>query len=169
MMTKTTALLAPLLRRMPASELIAVFEDCFNERIKPRIFPDSSTFLNSFRKQGYEIYFISSTLEPLAELLRDYYGFGRVIASKLEIKNGHFTGNLDGNICFGPEKLRHILSVAKKDGINLMESFAFSDHISDIPMLDVVGHPVVINPGGKLRKIAKQKNWEIRKLRIKPN
>ena len=169
MVAKTNVLLGPLLGRMSAADLQAVFQNCFDERIKPRIFPDSSTFLNSFRKQGYEVYFISSTLEPLAELLRNYYGFGRVIASKLEIKNGHFTGHLDGSICFGLEKLRHIQAVAKKDGINLAESFAFSDHISDIPMLDAVGHPVVINPSGQLKKIAKQRHWEIRKLRIKPN
>ncbi len=165
---KTDSLIGKVFSQMTADELLAVFAECFDQRIKPRIYPDSSTFLNSFRKEGFAIYFVSSTLEPLAKLLRDHYGFGEVIASKLEIKNKHFTGHIEGTICYGPEKCRQIKVVAKKDGISLADSFAFSDHISDMPMLEMVGHPVVINPSKALRKLAKAKKWEIRKLRLKP-
>ena len=165
---KTDKLLAKLFGQMTANELLAVFADCFEQRIKRRIYPDSSTFLNSFRKEGFSIYFVSSTFEPLAMLLRDHYGFGQVIATKLEIKNEYFTGNVDGEICYGPEKHRQIKAIAKKDNISLVESFAFSDHISDVPMLEMVGHPVVINPSKSLRKLALAKKWEIRKLQLKP-
>ncbi len=165
---KTDTLIGTLFSKMTADELLAVFADCFEQRIKPRIYPDSLTFLNSFRKEGFAVYFVSSTLEPLAKLIRDHYGFGQVIASKLEIKNNHFTGRIEGKICYGPEKCRQIRAVAKKDGISLVDSFAFSDHISDTPMLEMVGHPVVINPSKSLRKLALAKKWDIRKLRLKP-
>jgi HAD superfamily hydrolase (TIGR01490 family) len=165
---KTSGLLSHLLQQMTVQELSTVFRDCFEQKIKHRIFPDSTTFLNSFRKEGFDIYFVSSTLEPLALLLRNYYGFGHVMASKLEIKDGFYTGRIEGSICFGTEKRQQIEALAKKDGINLAESFAFSDHVSDIPMLEIVGHPVVINPSGPLRKIAKTRKWDVRKLQLKP-
>ena len=154
------------MRKMPASEIQTIFKNCFDTAIRPLVFPDSHTFLNDFKNNGFDIHFISSTFEPLACLLRDYYGFGQVIATQLEIKDHHYTGSIAGNICYGSEKLRQIESIATRDHLNLAESYAFSDHISDIPMLEKVGHPVVVNPHGQLKKIARQRGWEIRKLSL---
>lgn len=163
---KTSCLLEDLMRKMPASEIQSVFKSCFESVIRPLIFPQSSIFLNDFKSKGYEIYFISSTFEPLACLLRDFYGFGQVIATQLEIRDHHYTGAISGNICYGSEKLRQIERVAENDHLNLADSYAFSDHISDIPMLEKVGHPVVVNPQGRLKRIAQQRGWEIRRLTL---
>ncbi|MDD5456974.1 MAG: HAD-IB family hydrolase [Candidatus Margulisbacteria bacterium] len=163
---KTSVLLEDILKNIPAKEINKIFKQCFEKEIKPMIYSESVQMLNEFNKKGFEIFFISSTFEPLATLIRDHIGFGSVIATKLEEKDGYYTGKIKGKVCYGVEKLLKIEEVTKERQLNLKDSYAFSDHISDIPMLQKVGHPVVVNPCSQLNKTAKKNKWEIRNFKF---
>jgi HAD superfamily hydrolase (TIGR01490 family) len=143
-----------------------VASKCLQDKIIPRIFPEAITLLNDFNKKGYQIYYVSSTLEIIADRLKDHIGFGEVIASKIEVKDGYFTGLPVGNICYGKEKLVRINEIIKNKNINLEESYALSDHISDIPMLEKVGHPIVVNGSKRFVKYAQKNNWDIKRFSL---
>jgi len=168
--TKVTAevsnVLSKILLPLTITDVDQIFKECFDQEIKPRIYKESESFLRSLQSQGYLVYFISSTIVPIAEHFKQYFGFGVVVATEIEAVNGSYTGNIQGPICYGVEKLNKIESIWEKECINLEESYAFSDHISDTPMLNKVGHPIVINPSKQLKKIAQNNNWEVRTFKL---
>jgi hypothetical protein len=65
---------------------------------------------------------------------------------------------------YGGGKARAITELAARDGLDLGASYAYSDSESDLPMLECVGHPVVVNPDATLRRIARERGWEVVRL-----
>jgi hypothetical protein len=74
---------------------------------------------------------------------------------------GRYTGDVEF-YSYGPFKADAIRELAARDGIDLEGSYAYSDSATDLPMLEVVGHPVAVNPDRDLAKIAKERDWEVR-------
>ncbi len=158
---KSSQLLAPLLTSHSVLELDNIIKDWFNKDIKKIIYPELEEKLRLLHKQGYEIYFVTSTIEPIAKCFQEYFGFGKIVATELKGKNGYYSAYPEGNPCHGQEKADRIMKLAKEDNLDLTKSFAFSDHISDLYMLRIVGFPVVVNPKPILKIIAKKNKWEI--------
>ena len=77
--------------------------------------------------------------------------------------DGRYTGNLE-LYAYGPGKAIAMKELADAEGIDLESSYAYSDSVTDIPMLELVGHPVVVNPDAELRTYAEEKGWEVRKF-----
>ena len=75
--------------------------------------------------------------------------------------DGRYTGQLE-QYAYGEEKARLVQQLAVRDGLDLDASYAYSDSVSDVPMLEVVGHPVAVNPDRALRRVAGARGWEVR-------
>jgi phosphoserine phosphatase len=99
-------------------------------------------------------------VRPLAEHL----GEVGVIASRPEVEDGKYTGALEF-YCYGEDKAVALREIAEAEGIDLASSYAYSDSITDLPMLEVVGNPVAVNPDRDLRKLAEKRGWQIRDFR----
>jgi phosphoserine phosphatase len=85
-----------------------------------------------------------------------------VICSELEIDlEGCFTGQIVEPLCYGPGKIERTLKVAERVGFRLDEASFYSDSITDLPLLEVVKAPIVINPDRRLRRIAVKRGWPI--------
>jgi len=96
--------------------------------------------------------------------LANYLGADEYIASQPRVDgDGLFTGELDF-YAYGPYKAEAIGNAARRDGIDLGGSYAYSDSATDIPMLEAVGHPVAVNPDRKLARLARRREWEIRRF-----
>ena len=93
---------------------------------------------------------------PIGEML----GADHVVASRLEIVDGHYTGGIE-YYAYAEEKARAIEELARIRGYDLAQSYAYSDSITDAPMLEVVGHPHAVNPDRELRKLAASKGWPV--------
>jgi phosphoserine phosphatase len=78
-----------------------------------------------------------------------------------EVKDGVYTGRADGPFTYREGKAEAIRALAATEGIDLAESYAYSDSESDLPMLRVVGHPVAVNPDAALQRIAREEGWRI--------
>jgi phosphoserine phosphatase len=87
-----------------------------------------------------------------------------VIATKAKIKDGKYTGELEF-YCYGEGKAEMIGKVAAEQMLDLTGSYAYSDSITDLPMLEAVGHPVAVNPDRELRREAERRGWKIRDFR----
>jgi phosphoserine phosphatase len=88
-------------------------------------------------------------------------GVEEIICTTMEIAEGIMTGKPEGNFCFGAEKRIRLLSFCEKNHYDPAEAWYYSDSVSDLPVFEVVGHPVCITPDKKLTRIASEKGWEI--------
>jgi len=136
-----------------------------NEAIVPklleRVRPESKQLLDLHRRQGRATYIVSASPKELVEPLAKALGMTDGIGTVSEVVDGHYTGKLVGPFCYGPGKVEAIHDIARWEGLDLGQCYAYSDSISDLPMLEAVGHPVAVNPDGRLNSIARQRGWPI--------
>ena len=83
------------------------------------------------------------------------------MGTRWEIEDGVYTGRLDGPFAYGEGKARRLRQFAAERGIDLEQSWAYSDAASDLPMLEAVGHPVAVNPDAELAEVAQREGWEV--------
>ncbi len=138
-----------------------IVHENFTEYMRGRMYREALEMLREHRRQGHRVVILSGALdfllEPLGELADD------VISAKLVEKNGVFTGEISGPPVAGDARARMLSSFARKNGIDLSQSYAYADSISDLPMLEAVGRPVAVNPDRRLAAAARGKGWDIRR------
>ncbi len=143
-----------------ADKVRAVVTEVFEEVLSPLIYAEALELLHDHRAAGRLVCIVSSSPEeivaPLGEMLR----VDRWIATRPTIVDGKYTGELDF-YAYGPHKAEAIKELSVELDIDLDSSFAYSDSATDLPMMEVVGHPVAVNPDRDLRKIAQERGWEI--------
>jgi HAD superfamily hydrolase (TIGR01490 family) len=95
-------------------------------------------------------------VDPIAALL----GAGTVIATQMVVANGCYTGDV-AFYAYGEAKATRIRELAAERGYRLADCYAYSDSITDLPMLEAVGHPNAVNPDRALRRVATQRGWPV--------
>ncbi len=131
-----------------------------------QLFEDGLEHMAWHMVEGHRVVLVSGTLGPLARAIaRQLPGNVEVIASELELKDGRWTGRLAGEHMSGPRKARAVAEFAKRHGLQLDQSYAYGDRISDLPMLECVGHPVAVNPGSRFERVARLREWPIGRWR----
>jgi HAD superfamily hydrolase (TIGR01490 family) len=142
----------------------AVIREALIELIDPFIYQEALDLMDLHRASGRRVYIVSSSPEEVVRPVAEHFGDVRVIATRAKIEDGRYTGELEF-YCAGEGKAEAIREVAAREGVDLSESYAYSDSISDIPMLEAVGHPVAVNPDRDLRKVAAEREWQVRDFR----
>jgi HAD superfamily hydrolase (TIGR01490 family) len=131
------------------------------EAIDPITFAQARDLIHEHRQAGRMVYLVSAAPEEIVEPVAHHLGAHGSIASVARVgPDGRYTGDLE-RYAYGPEKAVLIHHLAGRDGVDLAASFAYSDSATDLPMLEVVGHPVAVNPDRPLRRIAELRGWEI--------
>lgn len=138
----------------------------FNSRIRHKIYSEAIKLIKWHQEQGHKVVLITGSLDLLVEPLQKFLNADYTIATRLETKNGKFSGKIIDSQIIGEGKALAIKRFANEHNINLKESYGYADHISDLPMLGIVGKPVVVGSNRKLQIIAKQKGWKIIKFKI---
>jgi HAD superfamily hydrolase (TIGR01490 family) len=129
--------------------------------ILPRVYPQMLEEVYMHQDSGRATFIVSAAgngvVEPLARVL----GMDGGIGTRYEVDaEERFTGRFDGPFVYGPGKVEAMRAFAAEHDIDLAESYAYSDSLSDLPMLEAVGHPVVVNPDPALTEIAKREGWQ---------
>ena len=140
-------------------------EELFEEVLKPAIFDGTPELIAQSKKIGQRQVVLTGALDFTIERLMDYLGIDHYKANHLEFVNGYATGRILPPVMASATKAKWIREYAERENINLSESFAYSDSISDLPMLSIVGHPVAVNPDFRLRQTALQHDWAILNLK----
>ena len=125
-----------------------------------RIFPDALDRLREHKALGHRVVLLSGALDFLLEPMKDLAD--DVLCSTLAQENGTYTGELSGSPVAGDARARMLASYARKRNVDLSRSYAYADAISDLPMLEAVGHPVAVNPDRRLRSAAEGRGWDVR-------
>jgi HAD superfamily hydrolase (TIGR01490 family) len=137
-------------------------EDVLLEVIDPYVYAEALDLMELHRTEGRRIYIVSSSPEEVVRPLARHFGVSGVIATRAAIgPDGKYTGELE-YYAYGEEKAAAVRTVAERAGIDLTGSFAYTDSITDLPLLSAVGNPVAVNPDRELRKVAEERDWPIR-------
>jgi phosphoserine phosphatase len=107
------------------------------------------------------VWLVSASPVEIADLIANRLGFTGALGTCAEQEDGVFTGKITGKLLHGSEKARAITSLASEQNIDLQNSYAYSDSHNDIPLLEAVGSPCVINPDTLLRIRAAKDVWPI--------
>ena len=110
---------------------------------------------------GRCVYIVTAASQELAEVLAHVLVLDGGIGMKSEVRDGVYTGRPAGPFTYRDGKAVAIRELAEREGIDLAESFAYSDSESDLPMMRVVGHPVAVNPDRELERVARAEGWRI--------
>ena len=146
-------------------EIRIIGEQIYSEFVSPSIWQGTIELAKEHLSSGDEVWLVTASPEDFANLIAERLGFTGAIGTKAEIKDGRYTGNLNGKLLHGKEKAIAITELTKARGINLQDCFAYSDSHNDLPLLSAVGHPRAINPDAKLRIIAFAQSWPVHDFR----
>jgi HAD superfamily hydrolase (TIGR01490 family) len=151
---------------MPVSQTLDDVEECFQRIIRPNIFSDSIPCLSHHRAEGRLLVLVSGSLDFILAPLGRHFEIDHILAAKLHQESNRFTGELDGGPLGDSEKSRRMREFAREHDVDLDQSFAYGDSNADIPMLEVVGHPIAVNPDRRLAETASERGWHVERWNI---
>ena len=141
-----------------------VVTEVLEEVISPLIYAEALELIHDHRAAGRLICIVSSSPEEIVEPLAMMLDVDHWIATKPKVVDGKYTGELEF-YAYGPAKADAIGKHAAENDIDLSGSFAYTDSPTDLPMLELVGNPVAVNPDRALRKIAQERDWRVEYFR----
>lgn len=140
-------------------------DELFEEVLKPAVFDGTPELIAQGKKIGQRQVLLTGALDFTIDRLMNHLGIDDYVANQLEFVNGYATGRVLPPVMASATKAKWIREYAERESINLSESFAYSDSISDLPMLSIVGHPVAVNPDFRLKQTALQHDWAVLDLK----
>ena len=140
-------------------------DELFDEVLKPAIYAGTPELVAAGKKIGQRQVVITGALDFTIDRLMSYIGIDDYKANHMEFVNGYSTGRIIPPVMASATKAQWIREYAERENINLSDSYAYSDSISDLPMLSIVGHPVAVNPDFRLKQAALQHDWAILDLK----
>ncbi|MGB7859965.1 MAG: HAD family hydrolase [Acidimicrobiia bacterium] len=126
-----------------------------------KVRPEARKLIHLHHEAGRDTWIVSASPQKIVEPLAAVLGMTGAIGTRGEIIDDYYTGELDGPFVYGPGKAEAIEKLASDRNYELALCYSYSDSISDLPMLDVVGHPVAVNPDSELYSVARERGWPI--------
>lgn len=140
-------------------------EELFEDVLKPAIFPGAFELIEKSRSLGLRQIVVTGALDLSVTPLMKHLGIDEYVANRLEFVNGVATGRLLPPVLAAATKASWIRTFAEREGLSLSDSYAYTDSMSDLPMLSVVGHPAAVNPDMRLKQTALHHDWPILNLK----
>ncbi len=144
------------------AELEAEARKWFDEMVAATVYPEAERLVAEHARAGHVVAIVSGAtkfvVRPLAERLDIPY----MLYTRLEVEDGHFTGRVIEPICFEEGKIYWLQQFIEEQDIDLAKSWFYTDSITDRPLLDIVGHPVAVNPDPLLYREAVRRRWPVR-------
>ncbi|MFC7451277.1 HAD-IB family hydrolase [Rhodococcus daqingensis] len=137
-----------------------VVAETLHDIVDPLVFAEAADLIADHKLRGHDVVVVSASGEEVVTPIADALGADHAAATRMEVKDGRFTGEVDF-YCYGEGKVDAIRELARQENYDLERSFAYSDSVTDLPMLAAVGHPTAVNPDRALRKEAAGKGWPI--------
>ncbi|WP_291314343.1 HAD family hydrolase [Corynebacterium sp. UBA2622] len=141
-------------------EIDRITTETMHHVVTPAIYAEARDLIDHHRREGREVIIISASASILVEPIARELGVDTVVATEMEVVDGKLTGQITRYLK-GGAKAEAVAEFATSHGFDLAHSYAYSDSSTDIPMLEMVGHPVAVNPDRALRKHALKNGWEI--------
>lgn len=150
-----------------SEELVRLSHEIFDRKLVRRLWPETVAVAREHLDAGREVWLVTATAQEIADVIAERLGFTGALGTVLETADGVFTGRLVGSVMHGGHKAEAAQERARGAGVDLAECWAYSDSHNDIPLLNLVGHPVVVNPDRVLHRYALARHWPI--MLMKPS
>ncbi len=149
-----------LCRGWQAEQVREIVTKNLDEIIVPHLYAEARSLVSGHRAAGRDVIVVSASGHEVADPIAALVGADTVIATQMVITDGRYTGDV-AFYAYGEAKAAKIRELAAERGYRLADSFAYSDSITDLPMLETVGHPTAVNPDRGLRRIAVGRGWPV--------
>ncbi|WP_062313929.1 HAD family hydrolase [Demequina rhizosphaerae] len=154
-----------IIKGWSVAEMTAVAEEVYDELLASRVYPGTKAIIDEHLERGDEVWFVTASPVEVGRLIARRIGATGALGTVAEHRDGHYTGRLESDFLHGPAKATAVRALAAERGIDLAASHAYGDSVNDAAMLEVVGHPCTINPDPRMRRVAKERGWEVREFR----
>jgi HAD superfamily hydrolase (TIGR01490 family) len=144
-----------------ARELRKRTETFYAQEIRHLVRPGARIALEAHRSEGDTLVLLTTSSGDLADLISEELRLDEVLCNRLEAEGDRHTGRPQGELCYGPGKVRYAEALAEQLGGSLHTATFYSDSYSDLPMLEAVGRPVAVHPDPRLRREALRRGWPI--------
>lgn len=146
---------------LSADDLAERAEALFHHHIEPRVHGAGRARVAEHRRKGHRVVLVSGSVEAIVRPLAESLHIPDVLAPRFEVADGRLTGALEGLPLAGRRKAGAVIDFAETHGIDLEGSFGYADSLDDLPMLEAVGRPAVVNPDRRLLEAALARGWDV--------
>jgi len=131
------------------------------DKVQAMITPAARQLVADHRDQGDSLVIITATNSFITRPIAEAFGVSSLIATEPEEIDGQFTGKVAGTPCFREGKVERLQQWLDENNESLEDSWFYSDSHNDLPLLDLVTHPIAVNPDPTLRYHAEKKGWPV--------
>jgi len=142
-------------------ELMQFCREWFEDEVRDLIYPEARDFVRLHLHRGERVVIISNATTYAVDPLANYLGVPHVLATQLEVREGLLTGSYIEPLCFRHGKVFWAEKLAAQLGAEVSQSTFYTDSITDLPLLERVQNPRVVNPDPKLRSLARKRGWPV--------
>ncbi|EJZ15019.1 morphological differentiation-associated protein [Mycolicibacterium fortuitum subsp. fortuitum DSM 46621 = ATCC 6841 = JCM 6387] len=138
----------------------SIVGETLHDIVDPLVFAEAAELIADHKLCGRDVVVVSASGEEIVAPIARALGATHAMATRMVVEEGRYTGEI-AFYCFGEGKVEAIRALAAREGYALDHCYAYSDSITDIPMLESVGHPTAVNPDRALRKEAASRGWPV--------
>ena len=143
------------------SQVRRIVVEALVDAVDPITYVEARELIDRHIAEGRRVYLVSAAPAEIVEPIAERLGVHEAVASVARVDgDGRYTGELERYV-YASAKAEVVAEIARRDGIDLSASYAYSDSATDVPMLEAVGHPVAVNPDRHLRQVAAERCWEV--------
>ncbi len=143
-------------------ELEAQANEWVEDVVVHTIYPEAEALVREHREKDHVVAIVSGATRFVVRPIAQRLGIDHMLFTRLEVEDGLFTGRVIEPICFEEGKIYWLQQFVEEQGIDLARSYFYTDSITDLSLLEIVGHPVVVNPDPLLYRTAVRRVWPVR-------
>jgi HAD superfamily hydrolase (TIGR01490 family) len=152
--------LSALCADWPVQQVREIVAETLQEIVEPLIFDEAATLIEDHHLAGRDVVIMSASGAEIVEQIGRMLGADHAIGTRMEVVDGRYTGEIDF-YAYAENKALAVQELAEQQGYDLPSCYAYSDSVTDLPMLELVGHPYVVNPDRTLRREAIARDWAV--------
>ncbi len=137
-----------------------IVADTLHNIVEPLVYDEAVQLIENHHAAGHDVVIVSSSGAEVVEPIGEMLGADRVIATRMVVEDGRYTGDIEF-YAYAEGKAEAVRELAAQEGYDLARSYAYSDSVTDRPLLAEVGHPYAVNPDKALRRIAAEESWPV--------
>ncbi|MCS7484229.1 HAD family hydrolase [Umezawaea endophytica] len=141
-------------------QIRSIVAETLHDIVDPLVYKEATQLIADHKAEGHDVVVVSASGEELVAPISGMIGATHSVGTRMVVADGRYSGEIDF-YCAGENKAIAIKQLAQKHGYDLEACSAYSDSVTDLPLLEAVGHPTVVNPDRGLRKIAAQRGWPV--------
>ncbi|WP_374760488.1 HAD-IB family hydrolase [Nocardia cyriacigeorgica] len=138
----------------------SIVAETLHELVDPLVYAEAADLIADHKIRGHDVVIVSASGEEIVAPIAEALGADHTAATRMVVQDGKYTGEVEF-YCYGEGKVTAIEKLAAAEGYDLSRCYAYSDSITDLPLLSAVGHPTAVNPDRGLRREAVARSWPI--------